>query len=103
MLIRDKSSGVKRRDFAVSERFDVANWGLAEMTSVFAIKLACALVTDFERRTCRIKVTRKHVLSGCVQAKLLLELKRTHRSKVTKTLMQRGSAHACNRRQVFDA
>jgi hypothetical protein len=41
-------------------------------------------------------VIREHVLSCRTQAKLLLKLKRAHRSKGTKMVMQRRPAHACD-------
>ena len=41
------------------------------------------------------------MLSRRKQAKLLLQLKRTHRSKGTKMVMQRRSAHACDRCRLF--
>src|SRR5438132_11272882 len=94
-------SGSDCHDFAVSKGLDIANWGLAKETPVLAIELACAFIADFERCTCRIKVIREHVLSGRTQAKLLLKLKRTHRSKLTKMVMQHRSAHACDRCQLF--
>ena len=73
------------------------------MTPVFPIELACAFIADFERRTCRIQVIREHVLSRRTQTKLLLKLKRTHRSKGAKMVMQRRSAHACDRCELFRA
>jgi hypothetical protein len=88
-------------NFAVSQGLDIANCGLAKETSVLAIELACAFIADLKRCTRRIQFIHKHVLSRRTQAKLLLKLKRTHRSKGTKMVMQRRSAHACDRCQLF--
>jgi hypothetical protein len=94
-------SGSDRYGFAVSRGLDIANGWLAKEAPVLAIELACAFVADLERCTCRIHVIREHVLSRRTQAKLLLKLKRTHRSKGAKMVMQRRSAHARERRQLF--
>src|SRR6266853_3399532 len=74
-------SGSDRHDFAVSHGPDIANWGLAKESPVLAIELARAFVADLERRTCRIPITREHALPRSIEAKLLLELQRTHRGK----------------------
>jgi hypothetical protein len=77
-------SGSDRHDFAVSQGLDIANWGLAKESPVLAIELARALVADLERRTRRIQFTREHALPRGMQAKLLLKLQRTHRSRARK-------------------
>src|SRR5260221_1726955 len=92
---------LKRRDFAVLQGLDIANWGLAKESPVLAIELARAFVADLERRTCRVQFTREHALSRSMQAKLLLKLQRTHRGKGAKMEVQRRSTHACNSRQVL--
>jgi hypothetical protein len=93
-------SGSERHDFAVSHGLDIANWGPAKESPVLAVELARAFVADLERRTCRIQFTREHALPRGMQAKLLLKLQRTHRSKGAKMLVQRSSTHACNRCQA---
>jgi aryl-alcohol dehydrogenase-like predicted oxidoreductase len=94
-------SGGNRHNFAVSQGLDIANWRPAKESPVLAIELARAFVADFERRTCRIQVTREHALPRGMQAKLLLKLQRTHRRKGAKMLVQRRSTHACDRCQVL--
>jgi hypothetical protein len=93
-------SGSDRHSSAVSQCLDIAHWWLAKETPVLAIELARAFVADLERRTCRIQFTREHPLPCCMKAKPLLKLKRTHRGKGTKMVVQRGSAHACYRCQI---
>ena len=95
------SSGRDRNDFAVSQGLDIANWGLAKESPVLAIELARTFVADLERRSCRIQFTREHALPRGVEAKLLLKLEGTHRSKGAKMEVQRRSTHACNRCQVL--
>src|SRR6202046_3129920 len=84
----------------ISQRLDIANWGLPKESPVLAIELARAFVADLERRTCRVHFTRKHALPRGMQAKVLLKLQRTHRRKGAKMVVQRRSTHACNRCQV---
>src|SRR5260370_15466661 len=96
-------SSSDRHDFAVSQSLDIAHWWLAKETPILAIELARALVADLERCTCRIEFTRKHALPRGMKAKPLLKLKRSHRGKGTKMVVQRGSAHACNLCQLLHA
>ena len=90
--------GGDRHDFAVSQRFNIANWRPTKESPVLAIELARAFVADLERRTCRIQFTREYALPRGMQAKLLLKLQRTHRRKRTKMVVQGRSAHACKTR-----
>jgi hypothetical protein len=59
---------------------------LPEKPAEFAIELTSAFIPDLESRTCRIHSIDEHPLSRSAKAKLLLELKRTHRRKGTKMM-----------------
>lgn len=84
-----------------SQSLHIPHGGLSKESLVFAIELACALVADLERSTCSIQFTGKHLLPCGIETKLFLELKWAHRSHGSKMVVQRRSAHARNRCQVF--
>ena len=68
---------------------------LTEKTAVFAIELADAFVSDLKACTRRVQTIQKHVAPRCLQPKLLLILKRTHRGQPAEMMVQRGHPHAC--------
>ena len=63
---------------------------LAEKTAIFAIELADAFVSDLKASTRRVQTIQKHVAPRCLQPKLLLILKRTHRGQPAEMMVQRG-------------
>ena len=69
---------------------------LTEKTAVFAIELTDAFVSDLKACTRRVQTIQKHVAPRCLQPKLLLILKRTHRCQPAEMMVQRGHAHACD-------
>jgi len=82
-------SDFDRRDFPVSQGFDIAHCWLAEETAVLPAELAYALVADFVRRARGINPVHEHALSCCLQLELLLVLERAHCRQSTELMVER--------------
>src|ERR1019366_8538803 len=74
---------------------------LAEETAVFAVELAGAFVSDLKSRACCVQTIHEHASPRCLQPKLFLILKRTHRRQQPEVMVQRGNAHARRFRELF--
>jgi hypothetical protein len=82
-------SDFDRRDFLVSQGFDIAHCWLAEETAVLSAELAYALVADFVRCACGINPVHEHALSCCLQLELPLVLERAHCRQSTELMVER--------------
>jgi hypothetical protein len=80
----------------VSEGSEYPASAAGRKTAVFAIELADAFVSDLKACTRRVQTIQKHVAPRCLQPKLLLILKRTHRGQPAEMMVQRGHPHACD-------
>src|SRR5438128_6556117 len=69
---------VQRRSARRTKDPNIPHRWLAEETTVLAIELACTFVSDLKGRTCGVQTVDEHASPRCLQAKLLLILKRTH-------------------------
>ena len=81
----------------------MADGRLAEKAAVFAVELAGAFVADFEGCAGGVEAIHEHALPRCLQAELLLILKRTHRRQRTEMMVESGDSHSCDSCQIFDA
>src|SRR6266481_1683858 len=86
-----------------AEGADIAHGWLAEQTAVFAIELSGAFVSDFKGGTGGIQTIHEHAFASCLQAKLLLILKRTHGGERTKMVVQCRDAHPRDVGEIFHA
>ena|SRR5580704_11811261 len=77
---------------------NIPNRWLAEKAAVFAIELADAFVSDRKACTRRVQTIQKHVAPRCLQPKLLLILKRTHRCQPAE--MMAADPRNISRREV---
>jgi hypothetical protein len=68
--------------------FDIPHGGLPKKAFVLAVELAGALVSNFKGCTRGIESVHEHAVTGSVQAKLLLILKRAHRRECTEVMME---------------
>src|ERR1039457_5707179 len=66
---------------------------LAEETAVFAVELAGAFVSDLKSRTCCVQTIQEHPSPRCLQPKLFLILKRTHRRQKPDMTVWRENPH----------
>src|SRR6476620_5289726 len=64
--------------------FDIPHRWLSEKSFVLAIELAGAFVSNFKGRARGIKPVHEHAITGSMQAKLFLILKRAHRREGAK-------------------
>jgi len=66
----------------------IAHRGLSEEALVLPIELARTFVSYREGCTRSIKFLCEHLLPCCMEPKLFLKLKRTHRCETTEVMMQ---------------
>jgi hypothetical protein len=71
-----------------SQSLYIAHWRLSEDALVLPIELAWTFVSHLEGRTRSIKFLCEHLLPCCMEPKLFLKLKRTHRCETMEVMMQ---------------
>ena len=81
------------RDIGEPTRFDIPHRRLAEKPAVLPIELAGTFIADLESGTCGIQTFIQHSLSGYMQPKLFLVLKRAHRGQRSELMVQRRYAN----------
>jgi hypothetical protein len=69
-------------------RSDIPHWRLAEESAVLPIELACTFIANLEGCACGIQTFIEHAFSCYMQSKLLLVLKRAHRSQRPEMMVQ---------------
>ena len=83
--------------------FDIPHRRLAKEAAVFPIELACTFIADFEGCACGVQTIVEHALSGHVQSKLLLVLKRAQRSQRSELMVQCRYAHPRHGGELLNA
>src|SRR5258708_12478462 len=79
----------------------MADWRLAEESTVLAAELTHTLVADLVPSACGIETVHQHSLARGLEPQLFLILQRAHCGKRAELMMEGGNAHPCGRCEFF--